>query len=153
MTDLREDGLKPLGHLFELELTYQPGLAAITSPEGRAGEYLGSGDGVAAGPGLQGAVRWDLYEVVGETRCQTNFAGVINTEDGAEIRFEASGLGLVPDRAQPNRWRIANAVRFETADGRYAWLNPVLALWDGEFDMNTSRHHYRLYAHDNGGES
>ena len=66
---------KQLEQLFEVELQYREGMEAITSPEGKIGEYLGSGDGRLTGLGIQGTVRWDLYEVVGETRCQTNFAG------------------------------------------------------------------------------
>lgn len=131
--------------LFQVELQYREGLAAITSPEGRMGQYLGSGDGTIKGHRLQGAVQWDLYEVVGETRCQTNFAGLIETNTGAKIRFEATGFGMVPDLSKPQRWHIANAMQFDTADQRYDWLNTMLALWDGEFDMETYRHFYQVY--------
>jgi hypothetical protein len=131
--------------LFQVELQYREGLTAITSPEGRMGQYLGSGEGTIKGHRLQGAVRWDLYEVVGETRCQTNFAGLIETNTGAKIQFEATGFGIVPDRSKPQRWHIANAVQFDTEDQRYDWLNTMLALWDGEFDMETYRHSYQVY--------
>jgi hypothetical protein len=136
---------KRLEPLFEVELQYQPGMEAVTSPEGRLGEYLGSGDGTVKGPNIQGTVRWDLYEVTGEVRCQTNFAGVIDTDDGAEIRFDAQGFGMVPDGSKPHEWHMANAGQFDTQDEHYAWLNTVLALWDGEFDMETYRHRYRIY--------
>jgi hypothetical protein len=134
--------------LFQVELQYREGLAAITSPEGRIGQYLGSGDGTIKGQRLQGAVRWDLYEVVGEARCQTNFAGIIETNNGAKIRFDAKGFGMVSDRSKPHRWHIANAVQFDTEDKRYDWLNTILALWDGEFDMETYRHSYQVYTRD-----
>jgi hypothetical protein len=104
------------------------------------GQYLGSGEGTINGQRLQGVVRWDLYEVVGEARCQANFAGIIETNIGAKIRFEATGFGLAPDRSKPRRWHIANAVQFDPEDQRYDWLNTMPALWEGEFDMETYRH-------------
>ncbi len=96
------EGLQPA---FKLHLSYREGKAAVTSSEGKLGEYLGSGDGALHGPRLEGAVHWDLYEVVGETRCQTNFAGYIETGDGAKIHFDARGFGMVPDPTAPHRWR------------------------------------------------
>lgn len=137
---------KHLEPLFELELQYREGMEAITDPAGNLGEYLGSGDGTVKGATLRGNVRWDLYEKVGETRCQTNFAGVIETEEGAQIQFDAKGFGMVADPSKPNEWHMASAVQFETADERYRWLNTTLGLWDGHFDMETYRHHYRVYA-------
>lgn len=134
--------------LFQLELQYREGLTAITSPEGRMGQYLGSGDGTIKGSRFQGTVRWDLYEIVGEVRCQTNFVGIIRTEDGAEIQFDATGFGMVTDRSKPNRWHMVNVLQFDTRDGRYEWLNTLLALWDGQFDMETYRHYYQVYARD-----
>jgi hypothetical protein len=148
MTNLSTTANAPLVSLFEVELQYREGLAAITSPEGRIGQYLGSGDGTIKGSRLQGAVRWDLYEIVGELRCQTNFVGIIKTEDGAEIQFDATGFGIVTDRSKPNRWHMVNALQFATTDRRYEWLNTLLALWDGQFDMQTYRHYYQVYARD-----
>ena len=132
--------------LFEIALQYRKGMDAVTSPEGKIGQYLGSGDGTVTGRTLQGLVRWDLYEVVGEARCQTNFAGVIETDDGGQIHFDAKGFGMVPDPSKPNEWHMASAVQFDTEDNRYERLNAVLGLWDGTFDMETYRHHYRVYA-------
>ena len=67
---------------FEMNLQYKEGLEPITTSEGRVGEYLGSGVGTIESQSLQGTVRWDLYEVVGDVRCQTNFAGIIETRMG-----------------------------------------------------------------------
>src|SRR5262249_59199700 len=52
-------GQTPLDHLCTLELQYRPGMTASTSPEGKIGQYLGSGDGTVNGPWLQGRIRWD----------------------------------------------------------------------------------------------
>jgi hypothetical protein len=139
----QNQGLEPL---FEIELQYREGLEAITSPEGKLGEYLGSGDGTVRGAKLQGMIRWDLYEKLSETRCQTNFAGVIETNDGAQIQYDAKGFGMVTDKSKPNEWHMTYAVQFDTKDERYEWLNTTLGLWDGEFDMATYRHHYQVYA-------
>jgi hypothetical protein len=98
------------------------------------------------GPRLQGRIRWDLYERVGEVRCETNFTGVIEADDGAQIRFDTMGYGMVPDRSNPHRWHMVAAVQFDTTSTKYAWLNTVLAVWNGEFDMATYRHRYQVYA-------
>lgn len=135
-----------LNLLFEMELQYKEGMAAITTPEGKIGQYIGSGNGTATGEKLQGAVRWDLYEAIDDTRCQTNFAGVIKTPDGANIQFDARGYGMAPDPSQPEAWHMVYAVQFEAADEPYRWLNTTLALWDGQLDMKSYRHHYRVYA-------
>lgn len=135
-----------LNLLFEMELQYQEGMAAMTSAEGKIGQYIGSGDGTASGEEIQGNVRWDLYEVIDEARCQTNFAGVIETDDGAQVHFDARGYGMATNPSQPDAWHMVYAVQFETADEKYYWLNTTLALWDGQLDMKNYRHHYRVYA-------
>ena len=136
---------RQLAHVFDLALQFRPELKPITAPNGKIGEYIGSGDGTVSGPKIQGTIRWDLYEAIGERVCQTNFAGVIDTDDKARIQFETKGFGLVPDTSTPNAWVMSYAVRFDTLDSRYAWLNKGLALWDGEFNAETGVHHYRAY--------
>lgn len=81
MLDTRAPGYQmttssELNLLFEMTLQYQPGMAAVTSPEGKTGQYLGSGDGAAIGERVRGRVRWDLYEVVGETHWWTQLSTV-----------------------------------------------------------------------------
>ncbi len=136
---------RALNPLFEVNLQYKQGLPPITSAEGRIGQYLGSGEGTVSGERLTGTVRWDLYEAVGETRCETNFAGVIETSDDVQIQFEAKGYGMVRDSSKPNKWTMVAALQFDTTDNAYAWLNNTIAVWDGEFDMETYRHHYQIY--------
>lgn len=127
-------------------MQYQQGLSAITSAEGRIGPYLGSGDGAVEGQKIKGTVHWDLYEAVGETRCEINFAGIIKTSDGVQIQFEAKGFGMVGDPDKPHKWRMVAALQFDTADTTYDWLNRTTAVWNGEFDMKTYHHHYQVYA-------
>lgn len=131
--------------LFETRMQYQEGLEAITYAEGKVGGYLGSGKGAVAGDHITGEMHWDLYEDIAGDVCQTNFAGEIYTEDGATITFDARGFGLVPDPSKAHEWRMSYAVRFNTDDERYTWLQKIIGLWDGEFDMNTYLHHYQVY--------
>ena len=87
-------------------------MSAVTSSEAKVGKRLGSGDGTIKGrPKVQGNVRWDIYEkggvVSGENRCQTNITGVIETHDGAQIRFDSTGYGIVLDSSTQNIWSMA----------------------------------------------
>ena len=145
MTCSNEVQVRHLEHLFDLELQYRQELNPVTSPEGKIGQYIGSGDGTVNGPKIQGTIRWDLYEDIGERVCQTNFVGIIDTDDSARIQFETKGFGMVPDPSKPNDWVMSYAVRFDTGDSRYEWLNNALALLDGEFSTETYVHHYRAF--------
>jgi hypothetical protein len=51
-----------------------------------------------------------------------------------------------PFKDKPHLWVTSAAVSFETADARYTWLNPVLGVWEGTFDMASYQHHYQAYA-------
>jgi hypothetical protein len=42
---------------------------------------------------------------------------------------------------------VSSAVQFTAdPDDPQAWLNSLLAIWDGGFDMETGQHPYRAYA-------
>jgi len=141
-----EQAERHLEHLFEIELQYRPKMSPVTSSEGRVGEYLGSGDGTVKGSRIQGTVRWDLFEDQGENVCPSNLRGIIETNDGAQIRFDSMGFFIRPDKSNPNRWVTSASVHFDTADRRYVWLSALLAVWEGELDMETYRHRYQAYA-------
>lgn len=135
--------------LFDIELVYQHDLPALSTDEGRPGEYLGSGAGRASGPRLNGTIRWDLRENTGKTACDMFFTGVIETDDGASITFETLGHGLVSEpETAPSLWDVTASVRFTSADDRYAWLTVRPATWHGTFDMSTYKHRYRVYRAD-----
>jgi len=78
-----------LGHLFELELQFQWEMPLSLLAKAGEGEYIGSGEGAAKGPTMHGTVRWDLFEKREETLCRSNLTGVIETNDGAQIRFDS----------------------------------------------------------------
>ncbi len=138
-----EQTLKPL---VELELRYKPGMLPVLPGQGRVGDYIGSGEGTATGPELQGTVRWDLFESQEGAVCASNLRGVIETAEGAQIEFDSLGFFLNPAPAGGPQWLAAAAVTFATAAERYIWLNGLAGLWQGEFDMATYRHQYRVYA-------
>ena len=114
--------------------------------EGKVGEYIGSGEGIVEGPQIQGTVHWTLFEAVNEVACQSNLFGLITTKDGAEIKFDSMGIFMVPDKEKPHLWATTAGVSFETKDQKYRWINPILGVWEGEFDSKSYRHHYRVYA-------
>ncbi len=131
-----------LEHLFDAELEYRPGVAPLVE-EGE-GLLVGSGDGTVAGPALNGALRWTLFEQPGELVCAMNPTLRIDTSDGAEIRADARGFAAREMR-EAREWRVAATLRFRTDDVRYAWLDGALGLWEGEFDAERHRARYRAY--------
>ena len=132
--------------LFDLTLQYRPEMTPVVPSQGREGTLLGSGDGRVEGPRLRGAVRWSIFEVTGAERCKVNLVGTIQTAEGS-VKFDAVGFGIVGDPRLPNLWHMNAAVQFSTdPESPHAWLNPLLAVWDGRFDMRTGQHAYRAYA-------
>ena len=134
--------------LFDVSLEYTPGLDRVTPEEhSHRGEYLGSGGGTIAGSDLEGTVRWDVFEVVGETRCDMEFAGTIETNSGDVVRFESTGYGFVADPAgKPHEWTVTHAIRFETDAPGLRWLADLGASLHGTYDMSTSRLRYQILA-------
>ena len=94
-----------LEHLFDAALQYQPSMEVVVPAEGREGELIGSGDGTVTGEKLRGKIRWSMftadcvYPLVqagvtpspGQHLCMTNPGGVIETDDGAQVWFDAKG--------------------------------------------------------------
>ncbi len=145
MAELDTLPTKRLEHLFEVKLQFRQGMTPISSAEGKGGEYIGSGAGTVKGARIGGTVRWDLFEEHEETLCRSDLTGVIETNEGVQIQFESRGFFIQPDLSNPNRWITSASVHFNTADPRYEWLNMRLAVWEGEFDMETLCHHYQAY--------
>ncbi|HEY4674440.1 MAG TPA: DUF3237 family protein [Candidatus Bathyarchaeia archaeon] len=135
-----------LKHLFDIELIFKWKMPPLTSRKARAGEYIGSGEGKIKGPKISGTVSWDIFEEREETLCRSSLLGEIETDDTAKICFDSRGFFIQPDKSNVNRWITSASVHFDTADQRYKWLNTLLAVWEGEFDMEKGRHHYQAYA-------
>ena len=138
--------------LFELTLRPERGFwndgLPDTSPDGRVGQYLASGQGTADGAQLEGTVSWDLFEdQEDETIHPSDMAGHIHTTDGASISFQTLGV-FIPENDAKTRWQQSAAMRFHTDDERYGWLNGVLATMDGSFDYDTMTHRYHVSVKD-----
>lgn len=134
-----------LEHLFDVELEYRQGMARVLPDGGKIGEYLGSGEGAVFGSKVNGVVHWDLFREEDEFICGSNLRGLIKTDDGSRINFDSVGYFLRPDMARPTEWVTTASVHFQTDSHHYAWLNKVLALWQGSFDMGTNGHSYKAF--------
>ena len=136
-----------LEHLFDAELHLRPGMDPVVTPQGRDGRLVGSGDGAVRGPSVNGTIRWSNFETQGEWLCGMYPAGLIETADGATIRFEAKGYALRSGaESSPTGWKVAGGMRFETEGPGYGWLNEGLGVWEGEFDEATGEATWRVYA-------
>lgn len=117
--------------LFDADLQARPNLPQVVPTEGHDGKLIDSGDGTIRGSRIHGKLRWSNFEKVGDHLCEMNLAGIIETEDGAQIHFESKGFALL---TKPPTWNTAGTMRFTTQDKRYAWLNGMLANWQGSYD-------------------
>jgi hypothetical protein len=135
--------------LFEARLQYQSDKEVVVPAETREGELVGSGDGTVMGDVLSGKARWSMYAgncayvfvqagvepPPGQDLCTVHPSGVIATDDGAEVWFDARGYGLRgADQSHPHLWVLTMAVQFQTTDQRYQWLNTTLGVLVSEFD-------------------
>jgi hypothetical protein len=141
-----------LERLFDVRLQHAEGVEVAPLGE-REGQLIGGGTGTVDGAKIKGqVVRWSNFErTLTEGLCALQVPAEIRTDDGAEIKFEALGNALVPDKAQPNKWINAMTLRFQTDDARYRWLNTTLGVWEGEFDLQTGVSTGRVYARLRGG--
>ena len=145
----REGETSLLTPLFEARLQYQSDMAVVVSAETQESELVGSGDGHVLGDRLSGQARWSMYAgncayvfvraglepPAGQHLCTVHPAGVIETDDGAQIWFDARGYGLRgADLSHPQMWVVTMAVQFTTTDQRYQWLNTTLRVLVSEFD-------------------
>ena len=151
--------------MFVAELQYDDHVELTIPMEGRAGELIGKGKGTLKGDRINGTITWAFYAEQcsfllvkqGKTPpadqhlCRTSPGGVIHSEDGAEIRFDARGYGFRgSDPSRPHIWHLTSALQFQTDDPRYQWLNSVLGVWEGEFDETARKATYRAYVQNTG---
>ncbi len=134
-------------HLFDVQLLYAGQVECAPLGE-RYGQFIGGGTGTVNGGRIKGTiVRWSNFErTLGEGLCTLQIPAEVRTDDGADIKFEALGHAVVPDKAQPDRWINAMTVRFKTEDERYRWLNSVIGVWEGEFNMKSGATTAHVYA-------
>ncbi len=128
---------------------------AVVPAEGREGAYIGTSRGTVRGERLKGTIRASfysancLYPLIRKGQkvpadlhlCTVNPGGVIETEDGARIRFDGKGYGL----RSPERYRVSMTMAFGTEDARYGWLTKVLGVMEGELEEKTGRSTWDVY--------
>lgn len=149
-----------LRHLADMHLQYRPDVEVEISEENREGALIGRGDGAVRGEELRGSIRWALYSgncayvyvqagvepPEGQHLCTVHPGGVIETEDGAEIWFDAKGYGLRGANAsQPHMWTLTMGIQFQTKDERYEWLNSSLGVLVSRFDEQAGRALWHIY--------
>ncbi len=138
------NGEVPMKRLLDAKLKHTGKVEFV--PDGpKEGELVGGGEGTVQGR-LSGKMRWSLYENSTPRGCTMQLPGEILTDDGARISFQGQGHAIVPDKNLSSHWKVGGAFRFQTKDKRYLWLNRTLALWEGDFNMESGEAHYRLYA-------
>ena len=146
--------------MFDARLQYQSDMQEVVTAETREGELVGSGDGTVTGAALSGNARWTMYAgncayvfvraglepPPGQHLCTVHPAGVIETDDGAQVWFDARGYGLRgADHGQPQLWALTMAVQFTTTEPRYLWLNTTLGVVVSEFDERAGRARWRAF--------
>ena len=146
MTDKQISIGTHLEHLMDMALENSQGVGRVVADRARIGDFLAAGEGAVFGPRVNGIVRWDLYQDQGEFTCGSNMRGIIKTDDGAQIEFEALGYMLKANRAQPMVWYTTASMRFETEAHSYSWIKDVLGVLQGKFDMGINSHSYRVFA-------
>jgi hypothetical protein len=134
-----------LEHLADVELENQQGRRRVFPGKGRIGEHLASGEGAVFGPVLNGIVNWDLLQEEGEHHSGFNILGQIETDDRGKILFNALGYTTRENGENVARWSLTGSVIFNTEDRQYLWLNNIVGVLQGLYDMGSFRHSYRIY--------
>jgi len=134
-----------LEHLCDVEFENQQEKKPVISRKGKVGEYLMSGEGSVFGPNLNGIVQWDLSQEVDDHHCGFTIMGEIITDDRDSIRFDTLGYIKRGEGDESSRYQLTGSVIFETDSNKYRWMNYVLGVWQGYYDMGSFRHSYRIY--------
>lgn len=128
---------------------------AVVPAEGREGVYIGSAGGKVEGKKISGTMRTSMFSgdcpVPGISKgaeppkglhlCTLNPGGIIETQDGAPIRFDGKGYWL----SSPQKYRVSMTIAFATDDPRSQWLTPLLGAMEGEFDEKAGTAIWNVY--------
>jgi hypothetical protein len=119
-----------LVELAELSLTYST-LASLDY--GAGGQLYGTMEGGLMGERLRGGLQ--LTNLAARRADNVNLPtlrGLLTTDDGALVWIELDGVAMLRESDQA-RVFVA-ACRFRTGDARYAWLNGLFAVLEGNLD-------------------
>ena len=152
--------IRNLQHIFDAELEYRDGVEDISPAQHKRGDHIGNGVGFVRGEKINGTIRWSYYAEncayllvkagqqpsPGLHLCRSGPLGIIETDDGAQIRFDAEGFGLRGyNSSEPHKWTLTHSLQFHTDDKRYNWLNSTLGVWQGQFDETTRKAFYQAF--------
>lgn len=110
-------------------------------------DLVAQGNGSLRGPDLAGTITWSMLvrKFPEHDYGRTHVTGWLETADGAEIFFRATGYVRGFDTA-PGTATYNATLTFEAdLEPEYEWLNSVLAIWQGSFDADTKTFRYRAY--------
>jgi len=110
-------------------------------------DLIAQGEGKAIGV-LPGEIRWSLLgrDVPQADRARIHLTGWLETPDGAEVFFVATGLALEPAATLTGSTLLLASGRFEAElEPDYDWLNSVLAWWRGRFDPETRTFTFQVW--------
>ena len=144
----------PAEHLFDMHVELQPA-QLISSTLGTRLTFITNG-GVIEGPRLRGELLpggGDWLLVGTDQIGRVDVRATLRTHDGALIHYEARGVIKVPadglDRLAAGEvlpfddTYVRTTPTFETADGRYLWLNEIVAV--GYNILSPNHIDYRIY--------
>jgi hypothetical protein len=120
--------------IADLDLTYTTLESLDYAGVGEAGGRIyGTMDGRLRGERLSGSLR--LTNLARRRPDDVNLPtlrGVLTTEDGAAVWVEIDGVATL--RQEDGARVFVTAVRFQTGDARYGWLNVVVGVLEGVLD-------------------
>src|ERR1700754_2272625 len=144
----------PAEHLFDMHVELQPA-QLISTTLGTRLTFVTNG-GVIEGPRLRGELLpggGDWLLVGTDQIGRVDVRATLRTHDGALIHYEARGVIKVPadglDRLAAGEvlpfddTYVRTTPTFETADGRYLWLNEIVAV--GYNILSPNHIDYRIY--------
>ncbi|HWT23003.1 MAG TPA: DUF3237 family protein [Solirubrobacteraceae bacterium] len=120
------------------------GLVVIRPYGGEEGSAYGEGSGTVRGERITGTVSWSNHpHRRSDGRMLPDVHGLIVTDDDARIVFELRGRTVFD--AAGNRGAQSLIGIFESADSRYAWLNDVVCVAEGQIVFESNRIEIHVY--------
>ncbi|HZQ64513.1 MAG TPA: DUF3237 family protein [Gaiellaceae bacterium] len=133
-----------LEHLFDLDLRYEGEYVVVRPYGGLDGAGYAAGRGRATGPRVEGEVRFSNNpRVRGDGVLLADLSGAIASDDGARIVFSSCGLGRKDQNGRS--FTAVLAMRLESDDERYAWVNETLCVAEASVvGRHVTMHVHRL---------
>jgi hypothetical protein len=142
-------------HLFDLDITLEPGMAIGATPFGARSVIAVTG-GSVSGPRITGTVLahgadWLLSFAGGHN--ELDVRTTIETHDGARIYLRYAGVLRIPQEmlgraisgdVDESAYYFRTTPRMECGDERYAWVNSTICVGHGRVGQN--RVMYRVFA-------